>query len=85
LQLKLAPKLTTELLKPSHFNKMRVPAATSVLSRDVSGALKHMVAKEGRPEENLTTAWLIEGLVIWFELMTSRHPVLALSKLSPQR
>ncbi|ELU05086.1 hypothetical protein CAPTEDRAFT_212830 [Capitella teleta] len=55
MRLKLAPKFTPDLLKPNHFSKMRVPNATSIISRDVSAALKRMVEKEGRPAKELPT------------------------------
>ena len=85
LDLKLAPKLSSGLLKPSHFNKMRVPDATRVLSRDVAAALKYLVEKEGRPKDYLTTAWLIDSIAKWFSLMTSRNPILALSRMNESR
>jgi hypothetical protein len=44
-----------------------------------------MVKKEGRDQSNLTTAWLIHKIARWFELMTSRCPILALSKLNQDR
>lgn len=48
----------------------------------VSAGLEYMIEKEGRREENRTTAWLISTLRRWFDLMTSRHPVLALSRMN---
>ena len=47
------------------------------MSHDVSCALTYLVNKEGRSDQYLTTAWFIELINHWFELMTSRHPVLA--------
>lgn len=85
LDLKLAPKLSMASLVPSQFDKMKVSYATRVLSHEVSCGLKYLVDKEGRKEEYLTTAWLIEVISHWFQLMTSRHPVLALSRLDPKK
>ena len=85
LDLKLAPKLNMDSLVPSQFDKMKVSCASRVISHEVSCGLKHLVDKEGRKEEYLTTAWLIESISHWFQLMTSRHPVLALSKLDGKK
>uniref|UniRef100_A0A8C4Q829 THAP domain-containing protein 1 n=1 Tax=Eptatretus burgeri TaxID=7764 RepID=A0A8C4Q829_EPTBU len=83
--LKLTPTLTKAVLAPTHFDKMKVSNATRILSHDVSCGLTYLVNKEGRSDEDLTTAWLIEVLNHWFELMTSRHPVMALSRLHPDK
>lgn len=85
LDLKVAPKLTIAALKPNQFEKMKVSFATRVLSHEVSCGLKYLVDKEGRKEEYLTAAWLIEVISHWFQLMTSRHPVLALSRMDPKK
>ena len=85
LDLKLAPKLNMNALTPTHFDKMKVSNATRVLSHDVSCGLTYLVNKEGRDKTYLTTAWLIEILDHWFNLMSSRHPVMGLSKLNPDK
>lgn len=41
--------------------------------------------KEGKSEDYLITAWFVELMNHWFELMTSRHPVLAISKLKCEK
>lgn len=48
----------------------------------VSAGLEYLIEKEGRRKENKTTAWFISTLRRWFDLMTSRHPVLALSRMN---
>ena len=85
LQLKLAPRLNMATLTPTHFDKMKVSNATRVLSHEVSCGLTYLVTKEGRDESYLTTAWLIKVLDRWFNLMSSRHPVMALSKMQPDK
>ncbi|XP_034048143.1 uncharacterized protein LOC117529457 isoform X2 [Thalassophryne amazonica] len=85
LDLKLAPKLTKAALTPTHFDKMKIGNATRVLSRDISSALRYLVEREERDESYLTTAWFIELMDKWFQLMTSRHPVLALSRLNEEK
>lgn len=79
-QCKLAPKLTEADLNPSHYEKMRVSNATHVLSHEVSSALKFMAQELNQPKY-LTTAWFVDIVCKWFELMTSRHPIMALSKI----
>lgn len=83
-ELKLAPKLAKDLLEPSHFNKMNVGAAMNVLSEAVAGALRYMALHCSRPEM-LTTAWWIETVRHWFNLMNSRNPGLAFSLKRPDK
>lgn len=77
----LAPKLNEADLLPDHFQKMKVSNATNIISRDVSSSLEFLSITLDKPEY-LTTAWYINLIERWFTLMTSRHPTLALSKLS---
>lgn len=83
-ELKLAPKLTLASLTPSHFDKMKVSAALHFFSNAVVSGLRYLVKEEGRSDEYLTTAWFLAMCNHWFDLMSSRHPVVALSKLNPQ-
>lgn len=62
---------------------MKVSNATRVLSHDVSCALTYLVKKEGRDEAYLTTVWFIQSLDPWFNLMSSRSPVMGLSQHHP--
>lgn len=80
-ELKLAPHLTSAVLAPSHFEKMKVSNALSLISHSVSAGIRYMVECEGRSASNLTTAWFLEMMNHWFDLVSSRHPVMALSKL----
>lgn len=79
--LKLAHKLTSDHLDDKHFDKMKVSRATTVLSHDVSCGIK-FIAEESKDDSGLTTAWFIELVSKWFSLMTSRNPVMALSKFN---
>ena len=84
LDLKLAPKLAPSLLEPSHFNKMKVGEATRVVSHEVSAALLHLVETEGKDESYRSTAWFLAKMRRWFDLLTSRCPLLALSHMNPK-
>ncbi|KAJ8273809.1 hypothetical protein GJAV_G00105760 [Gymnothorax javanicus] len=78
--LKIVPNLFQTILQPSHFDKMKVGPAVTLFGKSTSAGLKYMVAKEDQPHSYLTTAWLLEQVGHWFELMSSRHQVMALSK-----
>ena len=79
--LKLAPNLSEATISSvGHFNKMKVGSAMSLFSKSVSAALRYLVEKGGRPISYLTTAWFIDAVDHWFNLMSSRHPVMGLSK-----
>jgi len=80
--LKPAPKLTAKHLDPGHFEKMKVSNAMAVFSSSVSAALRLMVETENWDVSFLTTAWFLETINHWFDLMSSRHPILALSKFN---
>lgn len=82
--LKLAPKLTSATLTPSHFEKMKVSHALNFFSHSVASALRYLVEFEGSKPDILTTAWFLDLCNRWFDLMSSRHPVMALSKHHPQ-
>ncbi|KAG0435504.1 hypothetical protein HPB47_018446 [Ixodes persulcatus] len=80
LAFKLAPKLRSELLDPNHFEKMKVSTALRVLSHSTATALRFLVENHGWSTNFLTTAWFLEQVNKWFDLMSSRHPVLAISR-----
>lgn len=79
-QLKIAPQLTDAILNPGQYEKMRVSHALHLFSKSVSAGLRYLVAREGRDTSYETTAWFIDLINKWFDLMSSRHPVMALSK-----
>lgn len=80
--LKIAPKLTEAHVNPSHFEKMKVSGALSFFSQSVYSGLRYIVECEGYSNDLLTTAWFIHMINKWFDLMSSRHPKMALSKFN---
>ncbi|CAM4567879.1 unnamed protein product [Leuciscus chuanchicus] len=78
---KLAPHLSVAAIEPSHFEKIKVGPALNVFSKATSAGLKYMVQQENRPLSYLTTAWFLEQVDHWFDLMSSRHPITALSRV----
>ena len=79
LELKVAPDLNALSINPGHFSKMCVRDALKVISLPVSSGLRYLVNSHGYSKDLLTTAWFIELTRKWFDLLTSRHPVDALS------
>lgn len=78
----LVPKLSQHDLMPNHFQKMKVGNSKNVINHDLNTALRFL-STELNKSEYTTTAWFIDLVDKWFSLMTSRHPVLAISKLQP--
>lgn len=83
--LKPAPNLTEKHLQLSHFDKMKVSTALNVFSHSVSSSLKLMVNSLNWSKSVLTTAWFLETISHFFDLMSSRHPTLALSKFDSDK
>lgn len=54
--------------------------ALRVLSHSTATALRVLVENHGWSTNFLTTAWFLEQVNKWFDLMSSRHPVLAISR-----
>ncbi len=81
MALKVAPHLSAAAIEPSHFEKMKVGPALNVFSKATSAGLKYMVQQENRPLSYLTTAWFLEQVDHWFDLMSSHHPITALSRV----
>ena len=81
---KLAPKLKMSDINPSHFDKMKVASAMHVFSNSVSSGLTFMAANNlvnsAICDETKSTAWFLGLFNRWFDLMSSRSPVNALSK-----
>jgi hypothetical protein len=67
--LKLAAKLTDDILSSGHFDKMKVSQALHIANISVSAWIKYMVEIESSHINNVTTAWFIDMLSKWFDLM----------------
>jgi len=79
--LKLTPNLDMEMVSnTAHFDKMKVGKALNFFSKSVSAGLHYLVENEGFDNALLTTAWFLDFMNTWFDLMSSRHPATALSK-----
>ncbi|XP_035281837.1 mitochondrial import inner membrane translocase subunit Tim10 isoform X1 [Anguilla anguilla] len=80
MALKIASNLSTKAMEPSHFEIMKVGSTMNVFSKATSAGLKYMVQQEQCTLSYLTIAWLLEQVDHWFDLMSSRHPITALSR-----
>ena len=83
MELKVAHKINEKVLAPCRFDKMKekVSLAVSLFSKETEAAIRFMVEMKGWSKSYLTTAWFIGFVRRWFNIMTSRTPNLALSKL----
>ncbi|XP_011858998.1 PREDICTED: uncharacterized protein LOC105556508, partial [Vollenhovia emeryi] len=79
LELKVAFRLKKENLGKSHFNGMKVATAKSIFCNRTASGLQLLAFTKGDPSY-VTTAWFVSLINRWFELMTSRRHVVALSK-----
>ncbi|KAK6186664.1 hypothetical protein SNE40_005950 [Patella caerulea] len=76
---KITVNLQTQKLKGSHFDKMNVSRALNRFSNSLASGLRYLVEFGCGSDCLLTTAWFVEWMDHWFDLMTNRHPVMALS------
>jgi len=78
MELKIAQILKKDSLEPKrHFHDMKVGTARGVISRRTATGL-HVLALTKQDPSYITTAWFINHVNRWFELMTSRRHKLAL-------
>ena len=61
---------------------MKVSGALNFFSNSVKAGLHYLVECEGYSKDLLTTAWFIGMINKWFDLMSSRHPIMALSNVN---
>jgi len=64
---------------------MDVGSALHIFHHDVAAGLRFLVAERNYPKSFLTTAYFIETLRKWFDLMSSRSPKMALGKKNPEK
>nr|XP_039261118.1 uncharacterized protein LOC120337419 [Styela clava] len=77
-EMKLAPKLTKGHVFPSTYEKMRVNMACQVMSHTVATALRSLVAAGVFSNHARTTAFFLQLVNNWFDLMNCRHTGTAL-------
>lgn len=62
-----------------HFQRMRLKCASHVLSHNISTALRFL-EKEHSKLEYETSAWLVEKVSKWFNIVSARNLTFALRK-----
>ena len=84
--LTLAPHLTKEAIFPGPFAKMKVNLARSVMSKETAVAIRFVVQHypEKFHKEDLTTAFFIESVDNWYNIMNNRKLSLAFSRKNPE-
>lgn len=82
---RLVPKSSFADLLPYDFDRASTFTSKSknVQNVDISKALK-LVAKLNKQPDYLTTAWFIDVLEKWFDLLTAKSPVTALNKYNEE-
>ena len=70
--LQLCPYLTEDVLSTKHFLKMRTSLAKRLFSTDVSSAIRTLVSYGQMPKECLTTAFFIDHIRKWGEIMMAK-------------
>lgn len=81
---KMAPKLNDNVLRPGQFDKMKVGLARRLFDISVEAGIRYMVEQKGWAKENLSTAWFLGVVRKWFDLVTSRNATMALSHFNEE-
>lgn len=76
--LKVANKLSDIHTSSGHFTKMKVNVAVQMF-REAPPAIRYLIKIGELKPEAEATAWFLELVSKWYTLMSSRHPVVALS------
>ena len=83
--IKLGPNLTKNTVERSDFQRMKVSSAMHLFSNSTSSWIRFLVKEMGRNAEYLTTAWFLDICNRWFDLMSSRHPVMDLNRENSEK
>ena len=84
-QLKLAPQLTSAHLSPGQYQKMRVGMAAAVLSHTTATALQFCASLNLLSNDVTTTAWFLDLVNRWFDVMNARLIKASLFRTSTQK
>ena len=82
MTLKIAHKLKKIHVEPGNFQKMKVSIAAQLLSHSTASALKLCVGRGLLPQSALTTAWFVEAVNNWFDILNARFSLASLFKSS---
>jgi hypothetical protein len=80
VDLKTGPRLKENIIKPGHFDKMKVGYALALINRDVAAGIKFYIDENKIYKKSYTTAWFFEMMMHkWFCIMNCRSAKLAIS------
>jgi hypothetical protein len=85
MELKLAPKLNKTHVDPGQYQKMRVNMAAAVISHTTASALRFCVTKQLVDQDALTTAWFLDFMNEWYDVMNARRIPASLFPSSTQK
>jgi len=83
--LKLAPQLTSAHLSPGQYQKMRVGMAAAVLSHTTATALQFCASLNLLSNDVTTTAWFLDLVNRWYDVMNARLIKASLFRTSTQK
>jgi hypothetical protein len=79
VDLKAASRLKENIIKPGHFDKIKVGYALALINRDVATGIKFYIDENKIDKKSYTTAWFFEMMHKWFCIMNCRSAKLAIS------
>ncbi|KAH6925219.1 hypothetical protein HPB50_002004 [Hyalomma asiaticum] len=82
--LKITHGVSAIHISTGHFTTMKVSIAVEFF-REASPAIRYLIEKGLLPAEAEATTWFFELVPRWYALMSSRYPVLPLSKIDPYK
>ena len=81
-ELKIAPVLSRHHVEPGQYQKMRVSTAAQLLSHSTASVLRFCVQNGTLENDALTTAWFVDFINKWFDVVNARHYQFAMTPLS---
>ena len=72
-ELKIAPVLSRHHVEPGQYQKMRVFTAAQLLSHSTASVLRFCVQNGTLENDALTTAWFVDFINKWFDVVNARH------------
>ena len=81
-ELKIAPVLSRHHVEPGQYQKMRVSTAAQLLSHSTASVLRFCVQNGTLENDALTTAWFVDFINKWFDVVNARHYQFAMTPFS---
>ena len=81
-ELKIAPVLSRHHVEPGQYQKIRVSTAAQLLSHSTASVLRFCVQNGTLENDALTTAWFVDFINKWFDVVNARHYQFAMTPFS---